>query len=87
MRSLLLVSVVGSLALTGCASEPLYVHQTNNPNIDVELLFEHDGCRIYRFRDGAPMHYFARCDGPPGAVTASTSSHVSKREELIVTQP
>jgi len=35
-------------------------------NYRVELLFEHDGCKVYRFQDGT-THYYAKC-------AASTSS-------------
>ena len=56
MRLLLLLS------LAGCMTEPLATVPTNNAGIQVDLLFEHDGCRIYRFRD-ISYHYYAKCDG------------------------
>jgi hypothetical protein len=59
MRSLLFIAVV---ATTGCLTEPLATVPTNNAGIQVDLLFEHDGCRVYRFRD-ISYHYFAKCDG------------------------
>ena len=60
MRKLLLPFL--SIVLGGCAAEPVATAPTNNANIEVDLLFEHDGCRVYRFRD-LGYHYFARCDG------------------------
>jgi hypothetical protein len=34
---------------------------TENPQVQVEKLFEVDGCTIYRFRDGPAPRYFTRC--------------------------
>jgi len=51
-----------ALASAGCVTPPIGTAMTNNPGIQVDLLFEHDGCRVYRFMD-VGYHYFARCDG------------------------
>ena len=51
-----------ALASAGCFAQPLATMPTNNAEIQVDLLFEHDGCRIYRFRD-INYHYFAKCNG------------------------
>ena len=59
MRSLLL------LLLTGCMTEPIATAPTNNASIQVDLLFEHDGCRVYRFRD-VSYHYYAQCNTSAG---------------------
>jgi len=56
MRKLLL------LLLTGCVTEPIATAPTNNAGIQVDFLFEHEGCRVFRFKD-IGYHYFARCDG------------------------
>jgi hypothetical protein len=96
MRTPLLVAAL-FVGTVGCFASPVAVNSTNNPNIDVELLFEHDGCKVYRFNDHS-YHYFARCDGPsappsssaPQRPTASTSDTRScgkncAFEETIVT--
>lgn len=36
--------------------------QTDNQNIKVQLLFEHDGCKVYRFYD-ARWVYYTDCSG------------------------
>ena len=54
--------LIAALASSGCLAQPIMTTQTSNPGIQVDLLFEHDGCRMYRFMDGG-YHYFARCDG------------------------
>src|SRR5262245_43178828 len=59
MRNL---SLLFLLACAGCVAEPIGTAATNNAGIPVDLMFEHDGCRVYRFRD-VGYHYFARCDG------------------------
>ena len=56
------VLVFFALASVGCVTEPIATAPTNNADIQVDLLFEHDGCRVYRFRD-VGYHYFAKCGG------------------------
>ncbi|MDP4207823.1 MAG: DUF4884 domain-containing protein [Bacteroidota bacterium] len=33
----------------------------NNKTYEVEYLFEHDGCKVYRFRDYGHYVYFTNC--------------------------
>ena len=47
------------LVLYGCA-EKLETFETNNADYKVDFLFEHDGCRMYRFKDGRSI-YFTKC--------------------------
>ncbi|MBS2098022.1 DUF4884 domain-containing protein [Carboxylicivirga linearis] len=35
----------------------------NNETYTVEYLFEHDGCKVYRFRDDGNYVYFTNCNG------------------------
>ncbi len=64
MQKLLALACIASIAtLTGCVTQPIATTPTNNAEIEVDLLFEHDGCRVYRFRDMG-YHYFAHCEGP-----------------------
>lgn len=35
----------------------------NNSTYTVEYLFEHDGCKVYRFRDDGNYVYFTNCNG------------------------
>jgi hypothetical protein len=55
--------VLVALALAGCAEEAVSVSSSNNPNVPVSLLFEHDGCRVYRFKDAGRFHYYVTCAG------------------------
>ena len=59
-----LVLILALLALAGCGGEPpIATKATNNPNVPVSLLFEHEGCSVYRFRDDGRHHYFVTCAG------------------------
>ena len=57
-----LIGLTLSLFLTSCFGEPTEVVETNNNDFDVELLFEIDGCRVYRFWDRG-YKYFTTCNG------------------------
>ena len=50
------------LACAGCMTDPIATAPTNNAQIQVDLLFDHEGCRVFRFRDIA-YHYFVKCNG------------------------
>lgn len=56
MRALLLLAVV---LTSGCAKEAQESKPSSNAAITVELLFEHEGVRMYRFRDGGHYRYYA----------------------------
>jgi hypothetical protein len=35
----------------------------NNKTYRVQYLFEHDGCKVYQFRDDGHYIYFSNCNG------------------------
>jgi hypothetical protein len=85
MRWLLLL-----LALAACNNDAVGVAQTNNNNVVVELLFENDGCRVYRFSDAGYNRYYADC----GPVTSSRTvyyqcgkSRCSRQEPDAIDNP
>ena len=53
-----------------CPSDLIKTIPTKNPGITLGLLFEHDGCSIYRFRDGSPLtkHYYIKCNNAAGQI-------------------
>lgn len=61
MKKLLIVTLIG--IISGCASEPIETTQSNNGNIRLDLLFEQDGCKMYRFADGGRYIYWSPCSG------------------------
>jgi hypothetical protein len=72
MRSLSLSLLLAVAPLTGCLATAVGVAKTENPNVKIELLFTHEGCRIFRFHDGALPIYYADCRGP--AASSATAS-------------
>jgi hypothetical protein len=47
--------------VVGCLSPPQSSVPSSNPQVKVELLFEVDGCKVYRFYDGGQPRYFTKC--------------------------
>jgi hypothetical protein len=56
MKALTILTLL-TLSLIGCKNESVSNSSTSNTNIKVELLFEHDGVKVYRFRDGRTVYY------------------------------
>lgn len=56
--------VLGLLLLASCVKKntSLQTSNTDNPQIQVELLFTHDGCKVYRFYN-IDYRYFTNCTG------------------------
>lgn len=80
----LLASLLLVTPLVGCMQPAVATTPSNNPNIEVDTLLTHDGCTVYRFRDGA-YHYFVRCAGAPSVSTTSVVScgkNCSRPEEI-----
>ena len=63
------------LMASSCAvQQPITKQVTqNNKDYTVEYLFEHDGCKVYRFKDGNYYVYFTNCNGEAIARTDSTA--------------
>lgn len=53
----------------------------NNKSYEVSYLFEHEGCKVYRFQDMGNYVYFTNCKGN---VTAINPDSTKKRVETIV---
>lgn len=54
------LAIVAAALLAGCGEHPVSVSPTDNVNIKVDRLFDHDGCTVYRFIDGG-VRYFVKC--------------------------
>lgn len=54
--------IFAAMLLVSCYGEPISTSSTSNSEFKVELLFEHDGCKVYRFNDGG-TRYFTTCQG------------------------
>jgi hypothetical protein len=63
MTTRITILLAATLALAGCAKDPVSTDQTNNNQFQVGLLFDVDGCTVYRFEDAGRYHYFTNCAG------------------------
>jgi hypothetical protein len=69
-----------AIAATACRiEEPLTKEPAeNNKTYKVEYLFEHDGCKVYRFWDRGQYIYFTNCNGDAFASEDSVSVHTAR---------
>jgi hypothetical protein len=52
----------------------------NNASYKVEYLFEHDGCKVYRFMDNGHYVYFTNCRGDVTSIESdSTVTRITNR--------
>lgn len=51
----------------------------NNATYRVDYLFEHEGCKVYRFYDRGNYIYYTNCNGEAITRTDSTAIHNSIR--------
>lgn len=84
MRNIIAAIIVG-LMLTSAFScivqRPVSQEKPqNNQDYKVAYLFEHDGCKVYRFMDRGNYVYFTNCKGN---VTAISSDSTKARVETI----
>lgn len=70
------------IIICGCAKQPKETRQTDNPEVPVELLFEHDGYKIYRFYDDGRYHYYVT---PIGSTITDQSAGKTTYPENVVT--
>jgi len=70
---------------TGCITQQPITKEVaeNNQDYTVEYLFEHEGCKVYRFKEhnsvGTYYVYFTNCNGDAIARTDSTAVRNSTR--------
>jgi hypothetical protein len=54
--------LVLAFCLIACDPTPAQgTSKTTNASVQVDLLFEHDGCKAYRFSADGEYHYYVRC--------------------------
>ena len=73
------------LPAAGCFTQQPLLKEApkNNGTYKVEYLFEHEGCKVYRFYDRGQYVYFTNCNGEAIAKTDSTEV----RNAIRVTRP
>lgn len=56
------IILIAFVLLSACNKPAKEISSTNNAQITIELLFEKDGCKVYRFEDRY-YRYFTNCTG------------------------
>lgn len=86
-KSLLLVStLLAFVFLSSCVEEPH--SEVINGNFTVQFLFEQDGCKMYRFKDGGRYVYWSNCEGRSQAdySTQSGKTRVTHHLESVTSK-
>ena len=58
----------------------------NNSTYQVEYLFEHEGCKVYRFMDMGHYIYFTNCEGDVNSIESDSVRTVNRisRKPIII---
>lgn len=72
----LLLSAILAVVFFSCAiQQPIEKRKPeNNATYDVEYLFEHDGCKVYRFQDNGHYVYFTNCKGDVTSIEGDSTA-------------
>lgn len=73
-----------ALTLCGCSKAPVSSSPTNNAAIQVELLFEKDGMKVYRFDDGGRSIYYTDARGRAEWSVERSNGKTTSREHYSV---
>lgn len=77
MKKVFLFAVICLLiSLAGCYSQRPIAEQIpqNNKTYKIEYLFEHEGCKVYRFHDMGNWIYFTNCGGDVTAISNDSTA-------------
>ena len=72
MKTIVLLAIISGVACkveTPLSSKP----SDNNRTYKIDYLFEHDGCKVYRFHDHGSYVYFTTCNGETIAMKDSVA--------------
>ena len=78
---LLLIGIFGGILFSCTGGMPIStVAPHNNETYKVEYLFEHDGCKVYRFMDRGNSIYFTNCRGTVSCVENDSARTITQVE-------
>jgi hypothetical protein len=85
MKNIAIVILL-AITLTGCVKEAK--QSVQNGNFTVEFLFEQNGCKMYRFKDGGRYVYWSDCQGKAQSdySTQSGKTRVTHNQESITSE-
>jgi len=71
----LLTAIAGAAMLQSCIFQRPVANMVpaNNKTYNVSYLFEHDGCKVYRFYDQGHWVYFTNCKGDVTSISADST--------------
>lgn len=73
---LFIITILSIIMLSCAVRKPLTTGPSdNNSTYKVEYLFEHDGCKVYRFYDKDNYVYFTNCTGDVTAISNDSIKH------------
>lgn len=80
-QTLLTIGIIAVISYSCNLGKPLVSQDAeNNQTYKIDYLFEHDGCKVYRFRDNGEYIYFSNCTGN---ITSIPNDSTKKRTETI----
>ena len=62
-KIMLSLAALAVLAMVAGCDKPAESVVRTGAEFTVERLFTHEGCTVFRFKDGGRNRYFTRCDG------------------------
>lgn len=84
MRYIILLFAVFAMA---CKATPVETKSTNNSEISVSKLFDHEGCAVYRFKDNGHLHYYVKCNnGDAQTMTTQNCGKSCSYQDNIITE-
>lgn len=88
MKQILTSLIILSIFAAGCMEKAETATQSGN--FELHFLFEHDGCKMYRFQDGTRWVYWSTCEGKTEYEethhTGKHSSHTEYEETITNTK-
>lgn len=70
--------MITMLGVYSCSvqSPLVYTKADNNKTYSVDYLFEHEGCKVYRFQDNGNFVYFTNCKGDVSSIKNDSTKYV-----------
>lgn len=77
-KKLITTVILMMVGFVSCVRAPQQVLTTSNQNYTLDLLFEHEGCKVYRFKDGERYVYWTDCRGKVETAYQDSNKYGSK---------